>query len=125
MSRIDGVTAVRSSISEFSSQSSFDLVMTIGVLIHLAPDDLPSIYRRIEQLSERYVLIAEYFNPSPVTIDYRGHSDKLFKRDFAGEFIDTCEGEWKTVRSGFLWSRQYPAWDDLTWFLLEKANDND
>ena len=32
--------------------------------------------------------LAEYYNPTPVSVLYRGHKGKLFKRDFAGEMLD-------------------------------------
>ena len=35
--------------------------------------------------SKKYILIREYFNTQPVTINYRRFQDKLFKRDFAKE----------------------------------------
>ena len=64
-------------------------------------------------------MINEYFNPTPVSIPYRGHENKLFKRDFAGELIDSYS--LKLVDYGFVYSRDnlYPQ-DDMTWFLLEK-----
>jgi spore coat polysaccharide biosynthesis protein SpsF len=63
-------------------------------------------------------LIAEYFNPSPVSIDYRGESEKLFKRDFAGEMLDSIPSL-GLVDYGFVWSRGSFPQDDITWFLME------
>ena len=34
------------------------------------------------------VLMAEYYNPVPVSVSYRGNEERLFKRDFAGELAD-------------------------------------
>lgn len=48
---------------------------------------LPEIYDKLFTASQRYILVAEYYNPSPVEIIYRGHSNRLFKRDFAGELM--------------------------------------
>jgi len=66
------------------------------------------------------VLIAEYYNPSPMEIPYRGHSNKMFKRDFAGELM-TRHPNMTLVDYGFLYRRD-PNWpqDDITWFLMEK-----
>lgn len=114
---IEGVAAYQSSILAFDPGKQFDLVFTSGVLIHIAPDDLPATYRKLAQLSRRYVLLNEYFNPTPVELSYRGHTGKLFKRDFAGEFLDTCPG-FRVLRYGFLWKRMEPAWDNSTWTLL-------
>ena len=69
--------------------------------------------------SNRYVLVAEYYNPTPVSVDYRGHKNKLFKRDFAGELIDLYG--MRLIDYGFFYHRdnQTPQ-DDITYFLLEK-----
>ena len=66
------------------------------------------------------MLICEYYNPSPVSIEYRGHSDRLFKRDFAGEIMDRFT-DVQLVDYGFAYHRDisFPQ-DDCTWFLLEK-----
>jgi pseudaminic acid biosynthesis-associated methylase len=114
---IKDVAAHQSSILAFDPGRLFDFVFTSGVLIHIAPDDLPATYRKLAQLSQRYVLLNEYFNPTPVEVSYRGHAGKLFKRDFAGEFLDTCPG-FQVLRYGFLWKRMEPAWDNSTWTLL-------
>jgi spore coat polysaccharide biosynthesis protein SpsF len=65
-------------------------------------------------------LICEYYNPSPVTINYRGHKDRLFKRDFAGEFMDVYK-DVELIDYGFSYRRdqKFPQ-DDITWFLLKK-----
>jgi len=117
---ISGVEAVHSSIQDFQTNQHFDLVFTSGVLIHLNPDDLPLVYRKMAALSERYVMINEYYNPSPTEILYRGNTGKLFKRDFAGEFLDNTDGLFSVVDYGFLWSRMNPAWDNTTWVLMKK-----
>ena len=101
------------------SSKKWDLVLTKGVLIHINPKELNYIYERIYQLSNRYILIAEYYNPIPMTLSYRGHAEKLFKRDFAGEMI--TKFNLKLVDYGFIYHKDnhFPQ-DDLTWFLLEK-----
>ena len=62
----------------------------------------------------------EYYNPKPVSINYRGHKDKLFKRDFAGEIMNKYKSL-KLVDYGFVYhgDGSFPQ-DDLTWFLLKK-----
>lgn len=116
------IQSIQSAIQDFQpAPESFDLVFTCGVLIHINPDDLPLIYQTMYQSSRRYILINEYFNPSPVELPYRGHAGKLFKRDFAGEFLDQYAGRVSVVQYGFLWRRMDPAWDDTTWVLMEKT----
>lgn len=114
------IRSYNSLIQNFSSQSHFDFVFTCGVLIHIHPDDLPLVYDKMFQLSNRYILINEYFSQFPVELEYRGYSEKLFKRDFAGELLDQFNGRLSVVDYGFLWERLASPWDNLTWFLLEK-----
>ncbi len=108
------------SILDFEPHQAYDLAFIKGVLIHINPDQLPAVYDKLAALAARYVLIAEYYNPVPVTISYRGHTDRLFKRDFAGEFLDR-HPEFRIVDYAFVWRRDpmFPQ-DDTTWFLLER-----
>jgi len=97
----------------------YDLTFTCGVLIHINPERLNDVYDNLFRLSRRYVLISEYYNPSPVQVTYRGHENRLFKRDFAGEMMD--RHAMKLVDYGFVYRRDNIApLDDPTWFLLEK-----
>jgi pseudaminic acid biosynthesis-associated methylase len=117
----DGVQAVHSNILDFNSSQAFDLVYACGVLIHLNPDDLPAVYQKMAALSARYILINEYFNPVPVGLDYRGHSERLFKRDFGTEFLNATKPSTQVLDYGFLWQTVEPAWDNTTWWLFEKT----
>ena len=108
------------SLFDFPRERSYDLSLSKGVLIHLAPELLPTAYAQLYELSRRYILIAEYYNPAPLEVSYRGYSGKLFKRDFAGEMLDRYP-DLQLLDYGFVYHRdpQFPA-DDVTWFLLEK-----
>lgn len=96
----------------------YDLVFTKGLLIHIAPADLPKAYQALVDASDRYVLVCEYFSPQPRNIPYRGTTHVLWARDFAGEIID-AHGL-KLVDYGFVSKRDIYPQDDLTWWLLEK-----
>lgn len=121
LATIPGITASNTTLFEPVEWSSVDLAFTAGVLIHLNPDMLPVAYQRLYEASSRYVLTAEYYNPSVVEISYRGHSGRLWKRDFAGEMMDRYP-DLKLVDYGFIYHRDpvFPA-DDITWFLMEKS----
>jgi pseudaminic acid biosynthesis-associated methylase len=97
-----------------------DLVLVKGVLIHINPELLDVAYQRIYDAATKWILLCEYYNPTPVSITYRGHSDKLFKRDFAGELLDRFPAL-RLANYGFAYHRD-PAFpqDDISWFLLEK-----
>ncbi|MCI9019280.1 MAG: pseudaminic acid biosynthesis-associated methylase [Eubacterium sp.] len=108
------------SILEYEPEKQFDFVLIKGVLIHINPDELQEVYRKLYESSKRYICIAEYYNPTPVTVQYRGNSDRLFKRDFAGEFMDKYP-DTALVDYKFNYHRDYHfPQDDSTWFLLEK-----
>lgn len=69
----------------------FDLVYTSGVLIHIHPDDIPTVMREMARCSNRWVWGLEYYAESGyVEIPYRGHSNMLWKTDFAQLFATTC-----------------------------------
>ena len=109
------------SIFDYAPTPPADVALIKGVLIHINPDMLGAVYRKLHEASRRYILVAEYYNPAPVAIPYRGHSDRLFKRDFAGEMLEQFP-DLKLVDYGFAYRRD-PAFpqDDITWFLLEKG----
>lgn len=109
------------SILDYIPPQPSDLVFSKGVLIHLAPAVLPEIYDLMVAASNRYVMVAEYYNPTPQEIPYRGHGDRLFKRDFAGELM-ARHPQLRLLDYGFRYRRD-PNWpqDDITWFLMEKV----
>jgi pseudaminic acid biosynthesis-associated methylase len=114
-----GCKVINSSILNFTTSKTFELVVVKGVLIHQNPDSLPATYRKLYSLASKWIIIAEYFSPNPVALPYRGHENKLFKRDFAGEILDTFPD--LSLRSyGFSYKRDIFPQDDLTWFLLQK-----
>jgi len=108
------------SILDFEPPRTYDLCLIKGVLIHINPDHLPDVYDKLHAAAGRYLLMCEYYNPAPVAIPYRGHQDKLFKRDFCGEMLDR-HNDLRLVDYGFAYRRdpRFPQ-DDVTWFLLSK-----
>ena len=108
------------SIFDWQPRGQVELSLIKGVLIHISPDKLKDVYQALYQASSRYVLVCEYYNPSPLTLNYRGHANRLFKRDFAGEMLEMYS-DLKLVDYGFSYRRDpvFPQ-DDITWFLLEK-----
>ncbi len=115
-----GAKTIVSSIINLEIKETYDLTFTKGVMIHINPKLLTVVYENLYKLSTKYILIAEYYNATPVSIDYHGHSDKLFKRDFAGDMLDKYS-DLTLVDHGFLYHRDpvFPQ-DDITWFLLKK-----
>ena len=109
------------SLSDWQPGEPSDLSLSKGVLIHLPPELLSTAYRQLYVSSSRLILIAEYYCPSPTTVTYRGHEERLYKRDFAGEMLDLFP-DLRLIDYGF-WYRRDPAFpqDDINWFLLQKC----
>lgn len=112
----------QTSILDFIPERTWDLVLIKGVLIHINPNYLPQVYDTLYHSTGRYLLMCEYYNPSPVSIDYRGHSERLFKRDFCGEMI-ARHTDLELIDYGFAYRHDpnFPQ-DDITWFLMEKRS---
>jgi spore coat polysaccharide biosynthesis protein SpsF len=108
------------SILDFQPRHTYDLTLIKGVLIHINPNELAQVYDKLVASCGRYLMVAEYYNPAPVSIPYRGHNDRLFKRDFAGEIMDRHQ-QLQLIDYGFVYRRDpnFPQ-DDVTWFLMEK-----
>lgn len=114
-----GHIVFNSSIFDFKIKKKFDLVFTSGVLIHINPKKLNQVYSKLFNLSKKYILIEEYFNPTPVQITYRKFKNKLFKRDFAKEIMNKYKLQ--LVDYGFLWKEDKKVdADNVTWFLFKK-----
>lgn len=66
----------------------FDLVATVGVLIHVPPADLEKTMQSIVRASRRYVLAVEYEAEQEEEIEYRGQKGLLWKRPFGKLYQD-------------------------------------
>jgi len=100
------------------ADESMDLVFTSGVLIHIPDDGLGQALDEIHRVARRWVLSIEYFNPTPQTIDYRGHGDMLFKRDYGSLVLDRFD-DLEHVANGFQW-RRTTGLDNNNWWLFRK-----
>ena len=90
------------------------------MLIHINPDHLDAVYKVMYQVSKKYILLVEYYNPTAMNIQYRGESDKMFKRDFAGEALAKYK-DLQLVDYGFVYQKDNNfIQDDVTWLLLQK-----
>ena len=99
--------------------ATIDFVFTRGVLIHIHPDNLLAACKEMFRVSKKYLLCAEYFSVRPESIPYRGHSDRLFKRDFGAFWLDNFP-QLEVVEYGFEWKR-VTGLDNITWWLFVKT----
>ncbi|NBX70065.1 MAG: hypothetical protein EBR01_14040 [Proteobacteria bacterium] len=78
---------------------------------------------KIFQHSKKFILLGEYFNRTPLSIEYQGQKDRLFKRDFGKFFLESFNVS--LVDYGFLWGHVYDqaGFDDITWWLFAKKGE--
>lgn len=96
----------------------FDLIYTAGVMIHVPPAELLEFCRKIHSNAGRWIVAIEYFNQTPIEIEYRGEMGRLWKRDFGGFYLDNFP-DLHPIACGFAWKRMTGI-DDCTWWLLER-----
>jgi spore coat polysaccharide biosynthesis protein SpsF len=122
LSEIDrgGGQIFHSSILNVKLKQEYDFAFTKGVLIHVNPNELQNVYGKLYECVKPggYIMIAEYYNPTPVVVEYKGNKDKLFKRDFAGELMDKYS-DVELIDYGFMYHRKNYC-DDMNWFLMRK-----
>jgi pseudaminic acid biosynthesis-associated methylase len=100
--------------------ASIDLVFTTGVLIHLPPDGVEKAVDEIVRCSSRWILCGEYFAEQEEEVLYRGQEEALFRRDYGGIY-QRRHPDLKLVEQGFLSASEESSWDDVTWWLFERA----
>ncbi len=93
----------------------YDLVFTSGVLIHVPPERLNEALTNIHSVAARHILAVEYDSQEDVAVEYRGHEDMLWKRNYGAHytrlFPDLKLIDVGTAPAGF---------ENATYWLLEK-----
>jgi len=98
---------------------SFDVVFTSGVLIHVAPEDLPRAMEEIHRCAKTYIWGAEYYAPDVTQVNYRGHEKLLWKMDYARRYLEGFK-DLELVRERHLTYLENPNIDSV--FLLRKGH---
>ena len=98
--------------------SSVDLVFTSGVLIHVHPDDLAASCKELHRVARQHIVCIEYFSVKPEEVPYRGHGERLFKRDFGAFWLDSFP-QLRVLGYGFAWKR-LTGLDNVNWWVFEK-----
>lgn len=104
-----------SSASDLPLVKKRTMVITCGLLIHMDDVEMIKTLNEIHRLSEKYVLIMEYYADQKVDIPYRGHSGALFKRPYYTIFKKLFP-EYSLEVSGLLTQ----GFDNVTYWVLEK-----
>ena len=95
----------------------FDLVFTMGVLIHQPDDTLPLVMSEVVRCSKRYILCTEYYSEETVEVPYHNQGGALFKRNYAKLYLNLFP-ELRLLKEGFLGKQD--GWDDVTFWVFEK-----
>lgn len=98
--------------------SWFDLVFTVGVLIHQPESTLRSVMSEIHRCARRHILCAEYFSEELQEVPYRGERGALFKRDYASIYLQDFPGL-KVIHEETL--SRADGFDNVTCTVLEKS----
>jgi pseudaminic acid biosynthesis-associated methylase len=91
----------------------YELVFTAGVLIHIEPEHLDEVMRALIAKSYRWVLAIEYAADVETQVEYRGHTEKCWKRPY-GALYEALG--LKLVDSGDAGA----GFDRCTYWLLER-----
>jgi pseudaminic acid biosynthesis-associated methylase len=118
--RVPGVRVLRATADALPFRDGeFELVFTMGVLIHVAPAALRPAMSEVVRCSSRYVLCGEYYAPAATEVPYRRQPGALFKRDYGALYQEVAPGL-ELLERGFLRSDETRAWDDITWWLFHR-----
>lgn len=117
--RLPAARAIRSSARHLPFPAArFDLVFTMGVLIHQPEESLRQVMAEMVRCSTRWILCGEYHASETVDIRYRGEEGALFKRDYGRLFTEWFP-QLTIDDQGFL--GRDDGWDDVTWWVLAKT----
>lgn len=100
----------------------FDMVCTNGVLIHIAPADLPGIMAEMVRCSRRYIWGFEYYAPTTTAVPYRGNEDFLWKADYAQLFLDQFPELRLVKQELYPYVKAAELGNQDVMYLLEKAS---
>ncbi len=88
-SRTRNINLVQATAFDVPYQDQFfDLVFTSGVLIHIAPSDLPPVLTEIHRCAGMYIWGFEYYAPKLTPVNYRRHDSLLWKMDYAKSYLE-------------------------------------
>ena len=64
------------------------MVFTSGVLIHIAPEDIPRALDEIHRCARTFIWGLEYYSPNTTEVSYRSHNGLLWKMNYAQRYIE-------------------------------------
>jgi pseudaminic acid biosynthesis-associated methylase len=117
--RSQGLNLVQASAFDIPYDDGyFDVVFTSGVLIHIAPEDLPVALSEIHRCSREFIFGTEYFWSSVMEVKYRDQQGLLWKMNYAKEYLSRFD-DLQLVKEEHLAYRENANVDTV--FLLRKT----
>jgi len=113
----DAMFSVNTAKSLPWKDNKFDLVFTMGVLIHQPDESLHMVMSEIVRCSKQWVLCAEYTAQETTPVAYRGLEASLFKRDYETLYLKSFP--LILHEEGFL--SKNDGFDNITWQLFRKV----
>lgn len=82
------INFINSSFEDFlANENEYDLVFTSYVLIHMNPNFLNYVAKKMIKITKKYIFGLEYYSDTITEVNYRGNSDVLWKQNFPKLFI--------------------------------------
>ena len=97
---------------------NFDLVVTNGLLIHIAPADIVTVMKEIYRCTSRYIWGLEYWAEKYTEINWRGKDNMLWKTNYKQLYLDTFPNL-KILNEEYLHYTDNDNIDEM--YLLEKS----
>jgi spore coat polysaccharide biosynthesis protein SpsF len=118
--RVPGVRGVNAPARQLPlADRSVEFVFCMGLLMHQPGETLDRVMSEMVRVSSRFVFCGEYHDTETVEAAYFGEDRALFRRDYGALFLDLFPYDLALVREGQL--RPDEEWDDVTWWLFERA----
>ena len=116
-----GFSLIEGNMFDIPLKDNFcDLVISSGVLIHIAGQDLPQAIDELYRVSRRYILAVEYFSEElEETVHYHGSQNLCWKRNFPVHF-QKAYPDLTIVKQGY-----FENFDRSHYWVFEKAHHED
>ena len=120
--KLEGLNVFERTMFEDRDVGEHEIVISSGLLIHIAPGELEDAYDVLHSAckSGGYIFLCEYFASTPTEVSYRGHANKLWRRNYGKDMLLRYD-DLSLVDYGFVADIDPVApKDNVNWWLLGK-----
>jgi len=115
---LNNLKAYVASGTDVDAYDKYDMVFTVGVLIHQQTPELIKIMKEMVRLSAKYVMFAEYEGDDE-EVPYRGERHALFKREF-GRIFESLFPQAELLDTGIAGKEM--GFDNVTYWMYDISN---